>query len=204
MSNPEGEKKVEKSCPDHQLLSVYYDGEMPSPWKEKMENHIAGCSDCAKRLETYRHISRETAVEEAPVDEARARVWQRLEKSAAGREHTAFPAARNRSLWWRRKISVPVPAAVAAAVLLAVLTFAWIQTPGGPEEALFMSLASEAEVYTPGTILDWDMENVLQFLSQDMVEMMVIRLPETRNFVNFGEPVMINAADYSQLGRRRH
>ncbi|GHU05470.1 hypothetical protein FACS1894147_11680 [Spirochaetia bacterium] len=45
-------------CPDRQILSLYHDDELPSPWKEKLESHVASCPACAARLAQYRDLSR--------------------------------------------------------------------------------------------------------------------------------------------------
>ena len=191
-----------KSCPDSQLLSVYFDGEIPSPWKEKMEEHVSGCPVCKKRLETYRFISRAPALTDAAVPEdAQERVWQRLQLSIGEAKHTPLPlpVTRRRQLWWRKSLSIPVPAAAAAAVLLFVSAFFLFRNNPGEDTVPFMTLASEAELDVPGIIPVSDMESVLQYLNvRDSGEIVIIRLPESRNFVNYGEPAVIKAADYTR------
>jgi hypothetical protein len=49
------------------------------------------------------------------------------------------------------------------------------------------------------------MENVLQYLSsRDNGEIIILRLPESRNFVNYGEPAIIKAADYTRQATGRN
>ena len=191
-----------KLCPEHQLLSVYYDGELPSPWKEKLESHIAGCPGCKECLESYRRISQEIIQPVPALDEAQERVWQRLEQSTRKAYSRRYPAT-----IWSRRISIPLPAAVAAAVLLAALAFVWVRSTPQAATVSGMAFAAEAEIDTQGYIPVSDMESVLQYLSsRDNGEMLIIRLPESRNFYNYGEPAIIKAADYSrnvQQGRRK-
>jgi hypothetical protein len=192
---------MDKSCPDSQMLSVYFDGEIPSPWKEKLEAHVSGCPDCRKRLETYRLIS------DTPADvpaEAGERVWQRLGFSEGAANEQPSPAMRRRPIW-RRRLSVPLPAVAAAAVL--VLVFAFVLFRNTPaREAPVMSFASEEDLDIPEIFPDLDMAGVLQYLNdRDSGEVLIIRLPESRNFNNYSEPAIIRAADYSrnaQGGRR--
>jgi len=49
------------------------------------------------------------------------------------------------------------------------------------------------------------MEEVLQQLAggRDNGEVLIIRLPESRNFTSYGEPAIINAADYSRINPAR-
>jgi hypothetical protein len=193
-------------CPDRQLLSVYFDGELPSPWKEKMESHIAGCSQCARRLEAYRRISRASAGDVLDDGEkaVKERVWLKLEQrtgmtAGTAAESAAWPTAAQNKTVWRRHISVPLPAAAAAVILFIALSFFIGLKISKTAENSGMILATETEFDAPDTIPVSNMENVLQYLSsRDNGEIIILRLPESRNFVNYGEPAIINAADYSR------
>lgn len=44
------------TCPDSDLYSAYVDGEIPSPWKEKLEAHLAECESCSTLLGRYRAV----------------------------------------------------------------------------------------------------------------------------------------------------
>jgi len=192
-------------CPDRQLLSVYFDGEIPSPWKEKMESHIAGCPRCARQLEVYRCISLAAAEDasagNAALEAVKERVWHKLEQRTGSAVYaaSAWPTVVRGRAVWRRRISVPLPAAAAAIVLFIALALVIALKITGPAESSGMTLASEAEFDTPDIIPVSDMENVLQYLgSRDNGEIIILRLPESRNFVNYGEPAIIKAADYSR------
>lgn len=45
------------TCPDPSLFSAYADGEVPSPWKEKLEAHLSSCAECSKRVSRYKAFS---------------------------------------------------------------------------------------------------------------------------------------------------
>ena len=45
-------------CPDNTLLSAYYDGEVTSPWKEQIEEHLLVCDDCRAVVDSFREQSR--------------------------------------------------------------------------------------------------------------------------------------------------
>jgi len=196
-------------CPDRQLLSVYFDGEMPSPWKEKMESHIAGCPQCARQLEAYRRVAQAAAedasAEDAALEAVKERVWRKLEQRTG---MTADKAVGSAAAWpravpgravWRRRISVPLPAAAAAVVLFIALALVIALRITGPAESSGMTLAAETEFDAPDIIPASSMESVLQYLGgRDNGEIIILRLPESRNFVNYGEPAIIRAADYSR------
>ncbi len=195
-------------CPDRQLLSVYFDGEMPSPWKEKMESHIAGCPQCARRLEAYQRISHAPA-EDVFAGEAEAvkeRVWRKLEhRTGMAAGSTAWPTTIRGGAVWRRYISVPLPAAAAAIILFVALTLVIALKITGATANSGMTLAAETEFDAPDVIPVSDMEDVMQYLSsRDNGEIIILRLPESRNFVNYGEPAIIKAADYTRQATGRN
>jgi len=189
-----------KMCPDHQLLSVYFDGELPSPWKEKAASHIAGCPSCTERLEEYSRLRRSfhAAPQEDEVRAAQDRVWQQLglDKGPEKRALRVMPLGG----MWQRRVSIPLPAVAAAALLLVALSVFLITRTPSPAEMPLMAFE------TPGIIPIADMEDVLQYLgSRDNGDMVIIRLPESRNFDSYGEPAIIKAADYNRRtpGARR-
>ncbi|MDR1870055.1 MAG: zf-HC2 domain-containing protein [Treponema sp.] len=203
-------------CPDPQLLSIYLDGELPSPWKEKMEAHLTQCPECGKKLENFQRLhglfkkdtrswrtvaergSANTGAEdflsEPEMEAAKDRVWRKME---FGRRFNS------RSRLWQRRLSIPLPAAAAAAaVIIAILAAVWIR--GGlpnlspnPVSIANIILASEEEEM-PGIIPAADMNGVLQYLGSDGTDIIVLRLPESRNFNRSGEPTIVKAADYSR------
>jgi len=193
-------------CPERMWLSVYYDNEMESPWKEKMEAHIAGCADCAKQLAAYKEISLslENAAGDAREEEARLRVLQKLETSGPYRAYK-YPRLRGPSVW-KRRVSIPVPAAAAAAVfMLTAIAFLWNRGSQAKPDTSNMAIAAETEII-PDIIPLSGTDNVLQYLgSTDTGDILILRLPESRNFASYGEPTMIKAADYSRNapGRRK-
>jgi hypothetical protein len=198
---------MRQECSFRQWLSVYYDGEMYSPWKEKMEAHIAGCADCKEQLEAYKKISLSLApAEDIIPDEAQRRVLQKLETSGH------FSSYENRPAWsppvWKRRVSIPIPAAAAVVFMFIALAFLWIRSPGRLQKtnAVNMAITAETEIL-PDDFLpvagypsagNPSMETVLQYLGgNDTGEIIILRLPESRKFSSYGEPSIIRAADYS-------
>ncbi len=191
---------MNQECSFRQLLSVYYDREMDSPWKEKMEVHISNCADCASQLEEYKNVSflLAPAVDE-PVDQAQQRVLQKLESPGHYSSYGTRPA------WsppvWKRRVSIPIPAAAAVVFMLFGLAFLWIRSPGKLQktEAVNMAITAETEIL-PGVIPFSGMESVLQYLDgTDTGDILILKLPESRNFSSYGEPAIIKAADYSRM-----
>jgi hypothetical protein len=194
---------MKQECSFEQWLSVYYDQEMDSQYKEKMESHIAGCPSCAKHLAAYKAISLSLApAEDDHLEEAQQRVLQKLETNS---NYSYFG---NHMAWgspiWKRRVSIPIPAAAAAVFMLIALALLWIRSPGRVESTN-MAITAETEIL-PDVIPFSGMESVLQYLGgTDTGEIIILRLPESRNFASYGEPAIIKAADYSRNvpGRRK-
>jgi hypothetical protein len=190
-------------CPDRQILSVFFDDELPSPWKEKMEAHLAECPQCRIRLEQYRYLSSVTAADgpEAFMEAAGERVWQRIGEGAGCRN-----GRRREAALWRRSVSVPLPAAAAAAAVLLIASFAALgsrvpeKAAALPDSLIAAGIDLDVQEIVPAS----DMNGVLQFLGQDdTADIVIIRLPESRNFKSAGEPTILKAADYSRRNTAR-
>ncbi|MCL2066230.1 MAG: zf-HC2 domain-containing protein [Treponema sp.] len=190
-------------CPDQQLLSVYLDGELPSPWKEKMESHLSECTKCAQRLERYKALfagDNAALGENAFVEAAKERVWRRLESRQMRPLYQNSGSDRSPSIWQRR-ISIPLPAA-AAAVLLLFLSVFLVQgrrSDEPPDMAVTPNMVLTLDEALPGAVPASDMSGVLQYLGGfDSGDILILRLPESRNFISSGEPAIVRAADYSR------
>jgi hypothetical protein len=179
-------------CPDHQILSLYLDGELPSPWKEKLESHLPLCVRCRERLDAYRILSRSLGRDEnrEGLEAAQERVLLRLQN----RGEDALP--RSLSLW-RRKLSVPLPAAAAAAAILlfalGVFVFRQIIFAGFAQDKV---MAAGVNLDLQGIMPVSDINGILQYLGdKDTGDIVILRLPESRNFMSSGEPRILKAAE---------
>jgi anti-sigma factor RsiW len=192
-------------CPDRQLLSVYFDGELPSPWKEKMKSHLTSCPRCRETIDTWRCLS--LRLEETPdAGEARDRVWERLSAldgqiAGPGR---VFRRAPVRAGIWRRNVPLPFTAALAAAaaVLAIVFTTILVKRPMDIPSAADLPVTAGIDMNVQSIVPVSDMNSVLRYLeSTDNGDIMIIRLPESRRFVNAGEPMIIKA-DYGSKAQK--
>jgi len=212
-------------CPERQIISVYVDGELPSPWREKMEAHLESCEECRIALAKYRNLN--GCMLELPaktVEAARERVWEKLASSGIS-ESIGRPIKQNREeisqrqiravkKVWNSRISMPLPVAAAACLIIAVfLAVAGTrvsrqnQMQEIPEE---IAVSAPIQEYMPlfgddqGILPIQDINGVLQYLSsQEYGDFVVLRLPETRTFSRIGEPALINATDYSRRSLSR-
>jgi hypothetical protein len=194
-------------CPDRQILSVYLDGELPSPWKEKLETHLASCFGCRKIIESWKQVSGSLREPEDPG--LKERVWEGLNSRVSLAETAERIIYREKAAnLWRRSVTLPFPAVVLGAAAAAALVFffvsLWLRPPApAPDSAPNSAMArlpleaSELEITNISPLND--ISGVLQYLgSTDSNDIVIIHLPESRNFQSAGEPKIIRAADYSQ------
>ena len=192
-------------CPDQQLLSVYMDDELPSPWKEKMEAHLAECPVCVERLNLYRQLSVKPA--DIDIETAKDRVWQNLRSRQSARRFQPFNGNIRRSALWQRRLSIPLPVAAAAAIIIMLAAALWFRgdqvnnngfamQQAEPADRTNLLFVAEEEIPTFMPIAD--INGVLQFLASDGTDVIILRLPENRSFSRTGEPEMIRAADYKR------
>ena len=190
-------------CPNRQLLSVYYDKEMTSPWKEKMEEHIRGCDKCARQLEAYDKISIKQSIEEEQIKTAMENTWQKINQQVPvyTRRHIPYQG------FWRNRISLPIPAVAAIFLVIFSFSFIWffglINTNDNPGTTIAFETdfdnipANEIENtgIIPASILENDLIQYYQNTRENQV-IIILQVPENRNFINFSEPAIIRAADW--------
>jgi anti-sigma factor RsiW len=173
-------------CPDKELLSAYCDGEVPSPWKEKIDSHVRECSACARVLARYRSLGR--VLRDAPVPRFDMGAVFSCVREAVGRASAARPPR------WKRRVSLPFAAAAAAALFffgsgISLSFFAF----GSPEA---QPLAGRRPRRVENAENMKDMDQLLEALRQQDSGMEVtIRLPDSRNFQSYGKPVFLRAED---------
>jgi hypothetical protein len=178
-----------------------------------MAEHLKTCFQCRAILATYSRLAKSIASTEAlPSDEkieaASSRVWAKLTESKKTIPDSFEPKIyRQPQKVWNWKVTMPLPAAAAAALIVAVMFFALLGIRLKPQPNL-QDLSSQAGMAgipagmgldDRGMVQIDDMSSVLQYLSnQEGADYMIIRLPETKRFSRGGEPALINAADYSR------
>jgi hypothetical protein len=186
-------------CPNHEILSVYCDQELPSPWKEKMEAHLGICPECKTRLEQYRAFSLAGGgypYSDAEVEAAKERVWRNLSPLVQERSREIRTGEKARSPLWRRSVSLPLPVAAVAAAVMLVLAVMLTKGLSGPVRQ-DPAIAGSRGLDIQGIIPVSGMNDILQYLGNEGPDdMVIIYLPESRRFTSSGEPVIVKEADY--------
>jgi len=171
-------------CPDRQILSAYFDDEVPSPWKERIASHVAECSECGRTLESYGALRNVLHGDAVSVEESAVRMRESL------RRYGPAPL-------WRRHVRLSFAAVVAAAAFV---------LGGGVTFTLIAGLASGGsgvvakETVKPFdvTVKVKDVKQLLEILNnQKAIREVTIQLPEINNFKVRGEPTFLKAGEFS-------
>lgn len=181
-------------CPDDELLSAYCDGEVPSPWKERIEAHAAVCSACSRRIQTYTELhtllaSLDTPEEKDAFDAARQRILSAIQsKEFDFSRKTAGTLGNRLSDFWARSVVLPMPIAAAALVVVAFL--------GGLSVGVMNPRAKDARVLAsavqtlPASNASFD--SILQFAeSQTSPQTVTIRVQKDALVIQQGTPVIV-------------
>lgn len=192
-------------CPEPGLISAYVDGEVPSPWKERIASHLEQCSDCAARAARYAklHAALSSGDESLDVDASVARVSARLagrldgvSGSLSGLGRSSAPSISPRPNLWARSIRLPMPLVAAAA--LALVFLAGLAASGlvrGPRTPVQTLAATEI---APSSSKQANMETLIHYLeSQNAQVNLTIQLPSGASFDSTGKPVVVRASDAS-------
>jgi hypothetical protein len=128
-------------CNNKQFLSIYFDGELPSPWKEQMEQHLENCPDCVRGIETYKKTSEllnggkagsldkrdsDNAIyDDGVMEAAKSRVWEKI--SVSRQQFSLYKGPRRRlRLLLRQPLNIPGSLTAAAAGALAATALIFI------------------------------------------------------------------------------
>lgn len=107
------------TCPDSDLYSAYVDGEVPSPWKEKLEAHLASCPVCTKKTERYNRLRMQIREDLRVLSDLELEAsFSRLSaKLGTGRMEMTQNRKQDYLGWARKAVLIPVP--LLAAMFLA-------------------------------------------------------------------------------------
>ncbi|TFG63992.1 MAG: zf-HC2 domain-containing protein [Spirochaetales bacterium] len=172
-------------CPEKQILSAYFDKELPEPVEKILREHVEGCSACLEQLNTYGKIQSSIRKDSLQVSEhAKTRVYESIvQKMSVG--NRLF----NRFSLWNRRIGVPVPVLAFTMALVLVLalgiTLVSIKQPGSNVMALNRQEAVPLQVTVS------DLKELVKLLDSDNFVVEVnMELPVDHNFSILGEPVL--------------
>ncbi len=175
---------------DEKLLSAYFDGEIPSHFREKLEKEIETSPDALKRLQSYRELKAMLGREadEPDFEESKKNVWDRIQKRPVRRKEPAL---------LKRRVSLPLPLAAAAAVLIVFLAgaFTYSLSLKTPE---LKQIAFSEDRNIGFTLKVEDLEQLIDILyEKNMLPEITIELPEAPQLQFYGKSEILRATDFS-------
>ncbi len=181
------------NCPDRKLLSVYADGELDSPWKQKVEAHIAGCPSCAGICRSYTSLSESldllgTSREKAVLARMTVMPPAAIASPPRGRITVSAPSIP----FWRRPVALPFPVVTAAALVLTLATAFAIagRIPLGNRGTSMPAIAKTVISAQPATF-----EALVRSIdAQGGDSVMTIVLPPEATIQSSGDPVLMTAS----------
>lgn len=179
-------------CPDEELLSSFLDGEVPSPWKERIENHLVLCTRCSMKLEAYRRLGLDLQASASPAEAESLRLAkERIAYSLTAKERS--PSRRGASLgeWihgvFTTRIALPVPflaIGAAALVFLAGVMFGAVRILPGSSR----TLASSTKTIDSA---QFGAEALASYMRQAQIQPVTIEMPGEATLDTYGNPVFI-------------
>lgn len=108
---------------DPELISAYFDDEIPSPWKERLAAQVERDHEASARFQGYQElrekIVRDRKALDLSIPEMEARVLDRIaDQVSAGERRSASSLDNPLKRFFRSSLTLPLPLAAAAALLL--------------------------------------------------------------------------------------
>lgn len=174
-------------CPDKNILSAYFDGELDTRWNLEVEAHVAECDSCKSVLADFRVVSDTLASQEELSIEGRSIIsaWNVLQAHMA----VAFPGP-----VWKRRFQVPIP-------VFAFLTLLVIALSIGLVMSLFSQKSYDPFNTVSRTLLEGrelsSVDEILNYLdTRGEGGSFTFQLPQDTKLRLWSEPTLIRAADY--------
>ena len=139
------------TCPDNDLLSAYIDGELISPWKETIKQHLQECTTCREIYNRYTIVQRCMQTASAAHEFDSARSFAKLnEKRVAVLKSKQYHKTKQQRVarkvsWCFSSIRVPVPAVAAAILLFVLMPLVLFLKP----ESALTAVAASRSSFTP-------------------------------------------------------
>ncbi|MBN1686311.1 MAG: zf-HC2 domain-containing protein [Spirochaetales bacterium] len=175
-------------CPEKDILSAFFDGELDERFVSMIEAHLSECDSCREILAGFEDVR--TVLHDAEIPDC----------APSKRLAWSFLSDKFSSLYprpvWKRRLLIPAPAM--AAVLLLVLVLG---------AGLMVSIFNRRDDFGFDTVTRTHFENV-QFASfEQIIEYLdargnggalIFTLPQDTRLQYLSEPTFIKAADYKR------
>ncbi|MBN1798633.1 MAG: zf-HC2 domain-containing protein [Spirochaetales bacterium] len=183
-------------CPKDEIISAYVDGEVETPWTEKLKAHFSECAKCKARLKELQSMSQLLKHDKEPdFKPALNRVYKRIYFHSSEKSLGSGRQQEKELPFWKRRVHIPMPAAVMLSVVLFILfaSFFFFMGQNNTQMAnkgqeLYNTQPIQVTVPIEGLEAK-DLEVLLKLLNnKDFSQEVLMELPEDSQFTVFGEP----------------
>jgi hypothetical protein len=179
-------------CPDRSILSAWFDGEVDLKWSNEISVHLESCDECRNYIQSIE--DQKTLLQSAPLpdfEESLERVKSRIRGKRTVQGSIRF---------WERRI--PLPAAAAAAVIAASVTFGTsLFTDNSNDRVLMTNLAdgnfNSQSMNMPGDKIDEFFSMMESSLSDEFSSNSIVELPADVNLIFNGESQLVRSAGFN-------
>lgn len=176
-------------CPDPVMLSAWFDNEVSETDSARIKNHLAECPACCATVEVFAH-RREALIADGPTPLA--------EEDRLDRFWTYVGQNRIQKVSAPRRLSVPIPIAAAAAVVLAFAIIINFVNPRGNTmpSILVVEAPAPAPTVVSLTITPGELDDFFAMLegSESLGDDGLVVLPAELPVSLFGDPQMVRPA----------
>lgn len=187
-------------CPDAELLSAWVDGEVPSPWEERIASHLESCASCSDKVAGFRRLSMRLR-SSGQLDESAvaARIAARLGiEAAAERVQNQKPSLpRSVPALSARRLALSLPVAAAAAVAILAVGMMSGRMLAGPVSVAERPTSSTGLAIpasaAPGQLSGSPtMDSLVRYLeTQNAPVSITIQLPSNTAITGGGDPMIV-------------
>lgn len=180
-------------CPEKSILSAWFDDEVDTKWHDQISRHLENCNKCSEYIQSLEDQS--TQLKSAPMpdfEDSLERVKNRIRS-----KHTVVSSLR----FWEKRI--PLPAAAAAAVIAAMVTFGTSLFTGNDKNdgLLAGNLSGEGSgsqsIYLPGDKIDEIFSMLESSLNEDFSSNSRVELPSDVNLIFNGDSQLVRSAGFN-------
>lgn len=110
-------------CPDKIVISEYVDGQLPSPWDEKLKTHLAECEECRSYYEKHKQYSEVLRGMGREVVEGfdYNLSLQKLNAKLHSKKAFEKDIETTDKSFWQKTVRMPIPIIAAAALIMVFL-----------------------------------------------------------------------------------
>ena len=175
-------------CPDKNLLSAYFDGELDGRFSSDLEAHAAECESCSEILAGFRVLSNNLVQEPLPeTPENMLQTWQLLRK----RFSTLYPIP-----VWRRRFQIPVSVLAATAIMIILLGVGLVVSVYLPRGSNAFDTVTGARFENTEYV---SFEEIIRHLdARGGGQAFIFTLPQDTKVQYWSEPTLIRASDYKR------